>query len=179
MNVKCKEYILSDLEVWENNNKGRYKKKGSVLNAYFKDPMFKYQYWLRVRYFSKKRSFKRLFASYKLRKMSKKWLIFVPNIYIGKGMMIVHPGNIYLNAKSIGDHFTVYQGCTLGSDKGGIPLIGNNVTCYVNSVICGDIQIGDNCTFGANSFCNKSVGINSIIMSYNVIKIKVSKNRNT
>lgn len=80
-------------------------------------------------------------------------------IHIGKGLLIVHGDGVYLNCKTIGDNFTVYQGVTLGKGSdGGIPIIGNNVTVYPNSVVCGGIIIGDNVTIGANAFVSHNVG---------------------
>lgn len=81
------------------------------------------------------------------------------NIEVGKGLKIYHGDGVYLNCKSIGERFTVYQAVTLGSNKGDdkIPTVQDNVTLYPGSVICGDIILHNGCTVGANSFVNKDV----------------------
>jgi len=62
------------------------------------------------------------------------------NIDIGKVLKIVHGDGVYLNCKSIGENFTVYQNVTLGTDRsGGIPKVDDKVTLYTGVVICGNI----------------------------------------
>ena len=62
----------------------------------------------------------------------------------------------------IGNDCRIYQHVTIGAGKGGYPIIGNNVTIYANSVVVGNIRIGDNCIIGANSFVNVDVPDNSV-----------------
>lgn len=78
-------------------------------------------------------------------------------MYIGKGLNIVHGDGVYLNARKIGNNFTVYQNVTLGLGKDGIPLIGNNVTVYTGAVVTGNIILEDNCIIGANAYVNCNV----------------------
>lgn len=81
------------------------------------------------------------------------------NIPIGKGMHIVHGGGIFLNVSKIGDNFTVFQNVTLGKrhKNDGVPIIGNNVTCYTGCVICGPVLLGDFSKVGANTYVDKDV----------------------
>ncbi|MCR5205019.1 MAG: serine O-acetyltransferase [Lachnospiraceae bacterium] len=86
------------------------------------------------------------------------------NVSVGKGLNIVHGDGVFLNVKSIGDYFTVYQGVTLGVDKnGGVPTIGNGVTIYPNAVVVGNITIGDNAVIGANAYVHKNVMPNDVV----------------
>lgn len=62
----------------------------------------------------------------------------------------------------IGNDCRIYQHVTIGAGKGGYPIIGNNVTIYANSVVVGNIRIGDNCIIGANSFVNVDVPDNTV-----------------
>lgn len=67
-----------------------------------------------------------------------------------------HPLGTVLGRAQYGDHFFVYQGCTVGGNqKGGniyYPVIGNYVTMYSNSKILGNCYIGDNVIIGANAY---------------------------
>lgn len=87
---------------------------------------------------------------------------------IGKGLFLPHFGTIVLNKKAVfGDFLTIYHGVTVGakgSASGVIksPVIGNNIRLSTNSIILGDISIGDNSTIGAGSVVVKSIPENSI-----------------
>lgn len=92
---------------------------------------------------------------------------------IGYGLHIVHAGNIRINALRIGDNFIVYHGVTIGSGKDGkCPIIGNNVTCYSNCVVCGGISVGDGSKIGATAFLNKDLEPNSTVVSQCIVKEK-------
>lgn len=79
------------------------------------------------------------------------------NIPIGKGLLIVHGDGVHINCNQIGDNFTIYQNVTIGVDKTGKPIIGDNVTIFPGAVVSGGIEIRDGCIVGANSFVNKTV----------------------
>lgn len=77
-------------------------------------------------------------------------------VTIGRGLRLPHPLNIVIGSTVIiGDDTTIYQGVTLGSNRG-YPTIGNNVTIFPNSIIVGNITIGNSCTIGATSYIDKS-----------------------
>jgi len=78
------------------------------------------------------------------------------NISIGPGFRPVH-GPCNLNAASIGANFTVYSGATIGTHKGGIPTIGDNVSIFPNAVVCGPITIGNNAIIGALSYISHDI----------------------
>lgn len=86
---------------------------------------------------------------------------------IGKGLLVVHGFSTIINAKKIGENFTIYQQCTVGHGKTGNPVIGNNVTMYAGSIIVGNITIGDNCVIGAGAVVNKSIPNNSTCVGQN------------
>lgn len=83
---------------------------------------------------------------------------------IGKGFLAVHPYATNVNAKSIGDYFTVKNNVTIGENRGEIPTIGNHVTVNVNAVVLGGITIGDNVTIGAGTVLLKSVPDNCVVV---------------
>ena len=116
--------------------------------------LFRYTLWMRLREYYPRSSPMWYYATMMYKKQMKKYPITM-NCEPGKGFHIVHPSHSYLNAESIGEFFTAYQGVTLGVDrKGRKPVIGNHVTVYTNAVVCGGIHIGDYCEIGANAFVN-------------------------
>lgn len=105
-------------------------------------------------------------AYYYMNKMYKKYGCTIsPKAEIGKNLKLPHPGGIVIGAESkIGDNVIIYQNVTLGRKKGevlGCPIIENNVTIYCNSVLIGNITIGENTVIGCNSTVLKSVEANS------------------
>ena len=72
---------------------------------------------------------------------------------IGPGFGIAHYGTIVFSKRSvIGSFFTIYHGCTVGTNfTGKAPVIGNFVTQYAGSHLLGNSSIGDYSTIGANS----------------------------
>lgn len=88
--------------------------------------------------------------------------------YIGKSAFVLnHPYCTTINAKSIGDYFTICQLTTLGNKIHGrndlIPTIGNNVMLGANVNIIGDITIGNNVIIGAGSVVVKDVPDNCVV----------------
>ena len=63
---------------------------------------------------------------------------------------------------TLGSNCKIYQGVTIGAGKGGYPIIGDNVTIYSNSTVCGKIKIGNNVIIGANSFVNTDIPDNAV-----------------
>jgi serine O-acetyltransferase len=80
---------------------------------------------------------------------------------LGKGLLVVHGFSTIINAKQVGENFTIYQQCTVGYGKTGKPIIGDNVTMYAGSIVIGDVTIGDNCIIGAGAVINKSLPPNT------------------
>ena len=57
----------------------------------------------------------------------------------------------------LGSNCHISQNVTIGAGKNGYPSLGDNVTVYGNTTICGKIRIGNNVIIGANSFVNKDI----------------------
>ncbi|HEY4788242.1 MAG TPA: serine acetyltransferase [Bacteroidales bacterium] len=79
---------------------------------------------------------------------------------IGKGLCIYHGQGLVVNEDTIfGDYVTLRQNTTIGNktDGGRSPVFGNHINIGANSVIIGDIDIGDNVTIGAASVVIKDV----------------------
>jgi len=89
---------------------------------------------------------------------------------IGRGLIIHHGRGTVLNADVvIGDNVTLKHNTTIGNKMDrdgnnlGSPIIGNNVIISPNSVLIGNIKIGDNSIIGAGSVVIKDVPENSIV----------------
>ena len=89
--------------------------------------------------------------------------------HIGAGLRLIHPWNITVNDNAVlGKNVTLFKGCTIGAidngSKKGNPEIGDNVTLYSNSTLCGNIKIGNNVTIAAGAFVNFDVPDNAIVI---------------
>ena len=87
---------------------------------------------------------------------------------VGGGIVIYHRYCV-VNAKSIGDNVVVYQGVTIGKGKGGKPKIGNDVKLFPNSIIVGDITIGNGTWIGAGSFIDSDIPDNSTVRNDSIV----------
>ena len=75
-----------------------------------------------------------------------------------------HPIGIVISPHTkLGKNCTIFQNVTIGSWKSKSPVIGDNVMIFANSVLFGDIMIGNNAVIGAGSVVNKSVPENAIV----------------
>lgn len=141
-----------------------------IIKAFFKRAMFRYIFWLRLCHHLKQNKWAKYLLAplpvFMLNHLSYKYGIFVDsNIEIGPGLKIIHGGCLYLNAKKIGNNFTVYQGVTLGATPGkGVPTVGNNVTVFAGAKVLGEIQLNDECMIAANAVVTKDVPEGAIMM---------------
>lgn len=95
---------------------------------------------------------------------------------IGHSFYIGHFGGIIINAKAaIGNNCNVSQGVTIGvsglNENRGVPKIGNNVYLGANSVVAGNICIGDDVLVSACSLVIKDVESSSIVSGVPAVKI--------
>lgn len=72
---------------------------------------------------------------------------------IGPGLVFAHYGTIVFTQRAkIGSFFTIYHGCTVGTDdRGRGPEIGNFVTQFAGAHVLGACKIGNNVRIGANA----------------------------
>lgn len=78
------------------------------------------------------------------------------SVALPKHFCAEHPLGTVLGKAQYGDHFFVYQGCTVGGNLKGnkiyYPVIGEYVTMYSDSKILGNCHIGDNVIIAANTY---------------------------
>lgn len=83
---------------------------------------------------------------------------------MGGGIYLDHPHGTHLNAISIGEGFRCKHNVTIGANKGGLPVIGNNVYVGCGACILGGITIGNNVKIGANAVILKDVPNNCTVV---------------
>ena len=99
---------------------------------------------------------------------------------IDGGLFLSHWGAVVINPKTIiGKNCNLAQGVTIGQtnrgENKGVPVIGDNVWIGANAVIVGGITIGDNVLIAPNSYVNRNVESNSIVVG-NPMTTKESAN---
>ena len=73
--------------------------------------------------------------------------------------LIIHPGVV------IGDNVKLHQNTTIGNVNGGVPpRLGSNIIVGANSVIVGDLKIGDGAIIGAGAVVTKDVPQNAVVV---------------
>lgn len=87
---------------------------------------------------------------------------------IGEGLYIGHFGSIIVNPDAvIGKNFCVSAGTLVGNAQGkrkGAPVIGSNVIMGRNSIIIGNVRIGNDVLVAPGAFVNFDVPDNSIVI---------------
>lgn len=120
-------------------------------------------------YHQKNAFFRKHFYNLKLIKMTKRTHINIPSeTCIGEGFYIGHLGKIIINPKAvIGRNVNIATGVTIGQtnrgSKKGVPTIGDNVWIGTNSVIVGNITIGDDVLIAPLTLVNVDVPSHSVV----------------
>ena len=114
-----------------------------------------------------------IFKSYyrfKLYMLSKKTCIQIPShTKIGRGFYIGHSGSLVINPKAVlGKNINITNGVTIGQEnrgkRKGYPTIGDDVWIGTNSVIVGNIKIGNDVLIAPLSYVNFDVPDHSIVI---------------
>lgn len=160
--------ILSDLYRVSGDKKWK-----SFFKQYLFSSSFKFVFWLRVCYFTRKNKilkytvfplFRLIYSHYKY-----KFGYDIPYaIEIGEGLLLYHFGGIVVSAERIGKNATLSHGCTIGMKKNNgkaeFPVIGDNLYMAPGSKIIGGITIGNGVAVGTNAVLMKSVDDNSVVV---------------
>lgn len=88
---------------------------------------------------------------------------------IDKGLYLGHPYNITVaEGVKIGKNVNIHKGCTIGREnrgkRAGCPTIGDSVYIGINSIVIGNINIGNDVMIAPNSFVNFDVPDHSIVL---------------
>ena len=141
----------------------------SLRNRVFRPDEIRYIYYLRKAQFSSSKFFK-ICYKLKLWELSKKTKIQIPtSTKIGEGFYIGHTGRIIINPEAIlGKNINLSTGVVIGQEnrgkRKGAPRIGDNCWIGANSVIVGNITIGNDVLIAPLSFVNFDVPSHSIVI---------------
>lgn len=150
-------YIKSDLVRYA----GKYSLK-IVLSQYFRNPSFKYSFWLRLT--KHPNILIRLLAILMHRRLSIKYLIQIPRkVRIGYGLYIGHMALVVAPSTRIGNNVNLGQFTTIGTNHNQAATIGDNVYVGPNVSLVENVVIGDNVTIGAGSVVTKDVPKNATV----------------
>lgn len=144
--------------------------------------------YFRMSQFIKNKIIKRIFERFYYSYIDKYGIELHPNTKIGKGLYLGHPFGITVNPRAVlGEHVCLHKGVTIGMENRGInkgaPVIGNCVWIGINSMIFGNIKIGDDVLISPNSVVNFSVPSHSVVFGnpavikskYNAVDGYISK----
>lgn len=113
----------------------------------------------------------KLIPEYYKKKMLKKYACEIsPYATIGEGLRIHHSVGIVVGHEVIiGRNCEIFQNVTIGSNRKErdgrmMPIIGDNVSIGSGAVVVGAIKIGNNVMIGANSYVDKDVPDNALVV---------------
>ena len=151
------DYIKSDLIRYVGKEKLNFK---NFVIQYKQNSSFRYQVAFRL---IQSKGIAR-FVGYILWLLRDKERIQLPRqTKVGYGLYIGHGGPVIVNPTAkIGNNVNLSQFTTIGSNRGKAATIGDNVYIAANSVVIGDIKIGNNTIIGAGSVVTKSLEGNSV-----------------
>lgn len=105
------------------------------------------------------------FSGYVFRIISGSYPLYInPKTKIMGGITLDHPHHSHINAIRVGKNFQTKHNVTIGNNKGGIPIIGDNVFIGCGACVLGNVRIGNNSKIGANSVVLNDVPDNSIVV---------------
>ena len=145
-----------------------YGKKESLRQRILRPIEIKYIYVLRR--CQQTRSILRLYYRLRLKMLSHKTQIQIPyTAQIGEGLYIGHTGTIVINPMAkLGKNINLSPGVTIGQEnrgkRKGTPTVGDCVWFGTNSVVVGNITIGDDVLIAPLSYVNFDVPSHSIVI---------------
>lgn len=109
-----------------------------------------------------------------------KWRIHIPPNVFGRGLRVMHVGEMHINGKArAGENCTVHAHTSLAAAgfNDGVPTIGSGVVLFMGAIVAGDVHIADNVVIGANSVVSRSVEEENVTVAGNPAKIVSHKGR--
>ena len=175
MGYRCAfKLIYSDFQryMYLHKNGGANSIKAFALTVLF-ERGFKFTFWWRL---AGVRSVFKPLAWLFYRHYSTKYGIQINTAtHIGGGFYIGHGLGVVINPTArIGNHFTISQFCTIGSNKGKAATVGDNVYLAPHCCVVEDVKIGDNGVVGAGSVVIHDVPQNAVVAGSpaKIIKIR-------
>ncbi len=82
----------------------------------------------------------------------------IPLNTLDAGVYLDHHGTLIINSKAkVGLNSYLTPGVVIGSDRHGVPTIGNNVKILMGAKVYGNIKIGDNVTIAPMAVVTQDV----------------------
>lgn len=109
-----------------------------------------------------------------------KWRIHIPPNVFGRGLRVMHVGEMHINGKArAGENCTVHAHTSLAAAgfNDGVPTIGSGVVLFMGAIVAGDVHIADNVVIGANSVVTRSIEEENVTVAGNPAKIVSHKGR--
>jgi len=91
-----------------------------------------------------------------------------PDTELPEVFQFMHPVGTILGQAAYGNHFCVYQGCSVGSDEDGVfPHLGDHVILYAGASVIGSSVIGSNVVVGAMALVlNQTVPDDKVVIGH-------------
>ena len=90
------------------------------------------------------------------------------------GLMFEHGFSTIIFCQSMGHNCCINQQVTVGTGRGGAPIIGNNVRIYSGAKVIGNITVGDGSVIGANAVVTRDVPPHTMVAG---VPAKIIKKR--
>lgn len=161
MYIKSKKDLKEFLD-YESKLYGRNNHRCPLIAIKEKDILWKHNYFLRKAEYSinTKKRIRKAFYKIRLKLFQNKYCFIIPTNVFDKGLKLVHIGPRLVNGGvRVGKNCVLHINTCIvagGTEKGGVPVLGDNVIMGVGSVVAGNVTIGDNIAIGANAFVNKN-----------------------
>ena len=161
------QYILQDVPRWEEIVKSS---KGVAFEYYWRTRQeFRSLIRFRMTKAEKKFSLESSITNKLTRLVGSHSWLYVSNLFIscdeiGPGFYIEHGFSTVIYAKEIGKNFWVNQNVTIGSGKGGCPVIGDDVSVSAHGLVFGGINVASGVTVGAGAILNFEVPEGSTVV---------------
>lgn len=103
---------------------------------------------------------------FRLRRIQYKFGIMLPENVFQEGLRIQHLAQTRVSVHTkVGRNCTIYPFCSVGTNKGKSPIIGNNVQIFSGARIVGDVTLSDNISVATNAVVNKSCDIEGAVLA--------------
>ena len=113
---------------------------------------------------------KSIFTRARLYRLSKRYgLEISTSANIGEGLYLGHPYNITVaGGVKMGKNCNLHKGCTIGREnrgkRMGVPTLGDCVYVGINSIVVGNITVGDDVFIAPGAFVNFDVPSHSVVI---------------